>query len=82
MVLTLPGSPYPRKVKPSSKPPSTAAWNIRTGRSISPNKASLLPSEPSISPVVAAIRDDKVAFQSQDMHMEAVAPLAALLENS
>jgi len=46
MVLDLTGSPYPRKMKPSSKPTSTAAWIVRTGRSISPNMASLLPSEP------------------------------------
>ena len=43
---------------------------------------------PSISPVVAAtlppvaIREDKTAFRSQQMYMEAVAPLAALLENT
>ena len=43
---------------------------------------------PSISPVVAAtlppaaIKDDKAAFRSQEMYMEAVAPLAALLEQT
>ena len=30
----------------------------------------------------AAIKDDKAAFQSQEMYMEAVAPLAALLEQT
>jgi len=33
-----------------------------------------------LSPV--AIRDDKVAFQSQEMYMEAIAPLKALLEST
>jgi len=43
---------------------------------------------PSISPVVAAtlpataIKDDKVAFRSQEMYMEAIAPLAAVLEST
>ena len=43
---------------------------------------------PSISPVVAAtfppatIKDDKAPFRSQEMYMEAVAPLAALLEHT
>ena len=43
---------------------------------------------PSISPVVAvtlppaAIKDGKVAFWSQEMYMEVIAPLAALLENT
>ena len=43
---------------------------------------------PKISPVVAAtfpntaIKEDKLAFQTQQMYMEAVAPLTALLENT
>ena len=43
---------------------------------------------PSISPVVAAalppaaIKDDKAAFRSQEMYLETVAPLAALLEQT
>jgi len=43
---------------------------------------------PSISPVVAAtlpsaaLKDDKVAFRAQEMYMEAMAPLAALLEST
>ena len=43
---------------------------------------------PTISPVVAAtlpsaaMKDDKVAFRTQEMYMEAIAPLAALLENT
>jgi len=43
---------------------------------------------PSISPVVAAtlpsaaLKDDKVAFRAQQMYMEAIVPLAALLENT
>ena len=43
---------------------------------------------PTLSPVVAAtlpsaaIKDDKVAFRTQQMYMEAVTPLAALLEST
>ena len=43
---------------------------------------------PSLAPVVAAtlpsaaIKDDKVAFRTQQMYMEAVAPLAAFLEST
>ena len=44
---------------------------------------------PSISPVVAAtplpsaaLKDDKVAFRAQQMYMEAIVPLAALLEST
>jgi len=43
---------------------------------------------PSISSVVAAtlssaaLKDDKAAFRAQEMYMEAMAPLAALLEST
>jgi len=43
---------------------------------------------PNLSPVVAAtlpntaIKEDKLAFRTQQMYMEAVAPLTALLEST
>jgi len=78
-------------VKLSWKLPSTSAWTIRTGGSRLSNTASLIQSG---LPVLlclwwwwqpfppAAIKDHKVAFWSQEIYMEAIAPLVALLEST
>ena len=91
MNLTPPGLPYPKEAKPSWKLLLTFRlkykdWKRYIAKYSKPE--SKRTTCPSISPVVAAtlppaaIRHDKTAFCLQQMYMEAVAPLAALLENT